>query len=707
MTQYIGYDLGDGDTLVSYRRNAGEGIKDAHMPGRTAEQQGTPIPTLLAVDKDGATTIGKAALDLDRNKTGGGNLVELAVNFKRRPSTLGKDEYRVFKDRVVRFTDALFLHTEFFEKTIDPADSEFFLRLGYPTLWNDEDVERYREILESCGFIEEYRKKGINVSVGLEKESRAAMLNIVNRTEAGTASKENVKIENGSYIVVFDFGSSTTDVTVLQREGEYKVVPWDYGDCNLGARLIDRGIYDLVLEKLDSKTQQGLKNDDYLKSKSVYMCREAKERYFGYTDKERANVDWENALQAPKIFPLGWYFNGAMVHDAAALKRPELEGVSYKDAVRKLFTGVAKSMKEKGAQPSLIILTGGASRMDFVKRLCEETFAKTKIYLDDAPSSCISRGLVYTATIAEKVAKFEKRMKEFCASSKIGAIIDDEMSALTSELAAHIGREALDIIEKKLYAWRDSRISTLSKMEKEIKSSVENYLNGSECRLKIKRITEDWYSERVIRRINREIEKICNEFDIVYQNQLLAYVKGVQCGMNNITISGTTVKMEPAVAGAIQELFLTVMPLVLIVLMPIIGPTVVSVVVGIVSAITTIIAGLIFTLLGTVIPGGWAMIAAIVCVGMGVLLFAGWEALKDQFMIEVKEFNLPAVVRNRVSNDKIRSELAEQRSKINDEISYKIRNDSRFRSELKDKISSASSKIVEAVAKQITFDLSR
>lgn len=128
MTQYIGYDLGDGDTLVSYRRSAGEGIKDAFMPGHNSEQQGKPIPTLLAVAEDGDISIGAGAISLTTIQT----LSELAVNFKRRPSMLRKEEYNAFKDRVVRFTDALFLHTEFFEKTIDPADSEFFLRLGYP-----------------------------------------------------------------------------------------------------------------------------------------------------------------------------------------------------------------------------------------------------------------------------------------------------------------------------------------------------------------------------------------------------------------------------------------------------------------------------------------------------------------------------------------------------------------------------------------------
>jgi len=423
------------------------------------------------------------------------------------------------------------------------------------------------------------------------------------------------------------------------------------------------------------------------------MCREAKERYFGYTDKERANVDWENALQAPKIFPLGWYFNGAMVHDAAALKRPELEGVSYQDAVRKLFTSVAKSMKEKGAQPSLIILTGGASRMDFVKRLCEETFAKTKIYLDDAPSSCISRGLVYTATIAEKVAKFEKRVKEFCASSKIASIIDDETSALVNEIAAYIGREALDIIEKKLYAWRDSRISTLSKMESEIESSVKNFLDGWDCKRKVIRITEDWYSERVIRRINRELEKICNDFDIVYRNELVNRVKGVPCGMNNIKISGTTVEMETAVAGAIQELFLVIAPIVLLVLAPII------------IAIVGAISGVILATLVAMGPLGLPIIAAIACVGVGALLF-GLD-IKAEFMRKVKTYDLPAIVRNRIGDSKIRSELNAQKSKINSEISYKIRNDSKFRSVLKDKISSAASGVVQDVAKQITFDLSR
>ncbi len=425
MTQYIGYDLGDGDALVSYRRNDGyEVIMNARMPGHTAEQQGTPMPALLSVGKYGATTIGKVAV------FGSGNLVELFVNSQRRPAAMKKEEYRAFKTGVVKFTDALFLHKEFFEKTIDPADSRLVLYISRPTLWNEEDVARYQEILESCSFIEVYRKRGINVEVRLEEKARAVVLNIVKRQ---TAYEANVQFDDGAYAVVFNFGASTTDVTVLQREGEYKVVPWDYGDCNLGARLIDRGIYNLVLEKLDSKTQQYLKNDDFLKSKSVYICREAKERYFGYTDKERANVDWENALQAPRFFPLGWHFDGSTVREALATQWPELGGLSYKDAVRKLFTDVAKSMKEKGAQPSPIILTGGAAQMDFVHTLAREAFANATVW--GAPSSCVARGLAYAAMIDEKVKRFEERVRKVCEFAEIGKIVEATAKQIAFDLS--------------------------------------------------------------------------------------------------------------------------------------------------------------------------------------------------------------------------------------------------------------------------------
>jgi len=102
---------------------------------------------------------------------------------------------------------------------------------------------------------------------------------------------------------------------------------------------------------------------------------------------------------------------------------------------------------------------------------------------------------------------------------------------------------------------------------------------------------------------------------------------------------------------------------------------------------------------------GLPIIAAIACVGVGALLF-GLD-IKAEFMRKVKTYDLPAIVRNRIGDSKIRSELNAQKSKINSEISYKIRNDSKFRSVLKDKISSAASGVVQDVAKQITFDLSR
>ena len=704
MTQYIGYDLGDGDTLVSFRRK-GSDVENALMPGLTSGQKGGPIPTVLAIHEDGTVNIGKTAIETATPQ----DFAEISVNFKRRPSTLTKDEYNAFRDRVVRFTDALFLHEEFFKNTIDPDDSQLELRLGYPTLWNAEDVARYQKILKSCGFMEKYRKKGINVSLGLEKESRAAMLNIVNRNDVATGSKNaNVKIENGSYVVVFDFGSSTTDVTVLKRDGDYSVVPRDYGDCNLGARLIDRGIYRLIMEQLDSKLQEQHRGCAYLTSQSVYMCRGAKERYFTASPTERAKIDWESSLPSRRVFPLGMYFDGALVHQATTIQWPdELGGQSYKDAVRKLFTDVAKSMKAEGLKPSLIILTGGASRMDFVQTLCQEAFSNTTIFLDFEPSSCISRGLVWTATIGEKVKRFEERVRQFCESSEIGKIIDEESPKLADEIAQYIRDKTLEIMEREIFRWRNGYTSTLNRMEREIKSSVESFLNGKECEQKIENITAHWFSERVIWRIDQKITGICSDFGVVYQNQLRKYVEAVQRGVNRIVVGGIAVDLSPAVAGAIQEVFLKFVPILIVVLMPIIISVIFPLIMAIISGITTIIAGIIFFLLGTVIPGGWGIIAAVVGVGLVVLTMKGWQAAKEAFMDNVKDFNLPQLVRNAVGDGKIRSELNGKKSEIYSKIASGIKNNSRFRSELRKNVASAAGKIVQEVTKQITFDLNR
>ena len=81
--------------------------------------------------------------------------------------------------------------------------------------------------------------------------------------------------------------------------------------------------------------------------------------------------------------------------------------------------------------------------------------------------------------------------------------------------------------------------------------------------------------------------------------------------------------------------------------------------------------------------------------------------LKEAFMDNVKDFNLPQFVRNAVGDGKIRSELNGKKSEIYSKIASGIKNNSRFRSELRKNVASAAGKIVQEVTKQITFDLNR
>jgi len=391
-----------------------------------------------------------------------------------------------------------------------------------------------------------------------------------------------------------------------------------------------------------------------------------------------------------------------MVNKAATLPVPELGGLSYREAAAQLFKRVAKSTADEGLFPALIILTGGASRMDFIQTLCREAFPKTKtVYLDYEPCACIARGLVYAGTIGEKVKRFEECVRQFCESPKIRETIDAATPHLTQAIAQYIRNEVVGIMEKEIFRWRNGHISTLNIMEQEIESSVEKFLNGEECKQRLKIIMGHWFGEQVIKRLDWEIKEICNKFDIVYQNDLCNYVEAIRNGLTVATLRGGKVDISPMVVGALQEVVLKLAPLITLLIVTVLGPLIANIIGGIVTAISS----LIFMVLSLDPFVGWTTIIAITGFTLLVLTTDGVEAAKASFMNKVKNHNIPIIARNLITDAKIHSELNGKKSEIRDEIELGIKENEQFRSELQENIASATSKIVQTVAKQITFDL--
>lgn len=341
---FIGYDLGDGETVVSYykveKKDSKNNIFEKKDEGKflmpSKNVHGIPIPTAYAKTKDGEFVLG----DEISRRTSVKNVVS---NFKKQPSSLlsamTKEEYEeissffdnndidcwsvkeiadnkallVLRDRIVQFTNALFTNNKFADQfamltnDMNPDSDLIVFYVGHPTKWsatktneNPIDVSIYKKIFEQSIIGKNYfditsegMVKRFKSELFIKPESRAAFL---------YARDKYISNENGAWIMdksrmVIDVGSSTIDVTSFKKtstiekrketndsEKEICLGHRNSGLSFLGARIIDWFIFDLFMKQTNNILRDDFEIDDQSQNKLLLKCRIAKEKLYTAID---------------------------------------------------------------------------------------------------------------------------------------------------------------------------------------------------------------------------------------------------------------------------------------------------------------------------------------------------------------------------------------------------------------------------------------
>ena len=203
---FIGYDLGDGETITDFSVLSDNQIKESVQTvfvGMTMPDSNTPgqaIPTAYGFDQHTGKILFASSIISDP-----GAIRNICVNFKRRPSDLlDKDlllsaplllkalqkklptenewpllytePMRAFIRSVVTFTDALFgdpVYQEFVRSSAVDCESIVFA-VGHPTRWDDLDVALYKAILAKS-ILGKGSYAGKPTELVMAAESRAAV----------------------------------------------------------------------------------------------------------------------------------------------------------------------------------------------------------------------------------------------------------------------------------------------------------------------------------------------------------------------------------------------------------------------------------------------------------------------------------------------------------------------------------------------------
>lgn len=554
----IGIDFGHGETSACFY-NLKKKVDATERKDVTTDLDVTPgnkvvYSAVAIVPQEGRDTIsiGQAAVN------NAAFAKKFRVAFKKRPSQMVGDDrelMRAFMKGV--YESILSQHPDY--KTRDHR--VVIARPSNDRLWKSEEFE-YIKIAEEAGL----------PVCGIQNESRAAYF------RARTQSDSKIDHELAKGVLIVDFGSSTIDFTYLNKQ---LTKPIDDG-CDLGASEVERVLMQYALDNPEDDKMAKFKELYGHDRKSIaynqmnFAFRQAKEQFYG---KDlpffSVNVDMTIMTSAETEHISG--------HTGVTLLKTKvreiLEDEKYGAYINKVKSAVEKfkTKKLKDYPVSLVYLTGGASRMDFVRNIFMEVFKlnNNQVLKDENPSLIVSEGVASLTAADYSVKDQEQQLRrkarliinQFSWKSNIS-------TSVQSSVKQSVIDKAHDIMEQyrygNIYEWHDLKngyegdkfygpmehestgylpVHNVNSLIREFTKTFGNYVNtdfGNQCEESIK--------EQVLSKIYSELKYAFISFNYEMDEQKEFKLHGLSAKISNEGVNTLTARFtKEGDAGILYE----------------------------------------------------------------------------------------------------------------------------------------------------------
>ncbi|PNV61538.1 hypothetical protein C0033_13220 [Clostridium sp. chh4-2] len=251
-------------------------------------------------------------------------------------------------------------------------------------------------------------------------ESRAAMFSAL-------ADGKGRMISAGDGAVVYDFGSSTADSTYMKSGERCVEVSW-----NLGARAIEKTLSRMMCceasEKADRLGLDIVPSENYANLER--RLRAVKEAYFnGSLDEESSVFAWKFSTAGGKKLTAILDIDDELMDRALGEEEVnvELNGAllagSWKYCCKEFFRK-SKTLIEENYSVKEIVLTGGASKMDFIAQYARKIFPEPKYVVTCSPNPCfsVSQGLIWAGLVDDMEKECVAAVKKAVISSNISGV---------------------------------------------------------------------------------------------------------------------------------------------------------------------------------------------------------------------------------------------------------------------------------------------
>lgn len=461
ITDLFGFDLGDGESAVSWMR-AGSPVAPQMLEigGRKS------FLTTLGEHPKLGTLIGEQALLTGADR--------LNVRFKGKFLT-----HPIASAQIEAFARAVLAAIRQTGKAENLGASAFFV--GCPSGWPEGDRARYKKLFERAGF----------TNVEVVPESRAAFMFV---RESGELRAARDTLDRPTLIV--DAGSSTTDFTFVDR---LEARPVDFGEA-LGGGLIDQLLleYNLRRSKDGARIREIFRLCPPYRARCELEARKVKELFFSRRQalggEARFPVLCETSVKIYYDDPpltLDLMASEADMEEVLNHPSPALRGRTVLEAFRDGYARAREILKS--TPPGMVLLTGGASRMGFMAELAKEFFPDALLLTGAEPEYAIARGLCYALNIDLSAQRFREDVQKLIDSGEIEKAASEKLPGYY-RMAAPVIASALvdDCAVTALRRWKAGELDTIDELGEEITRLVTIDLQSGEARKRLEAAAAAW-----------------------------------------------------------------------------------------------------------------------------------------------------------------------------------------------------------------------
>ena len=237
---------------------------------------------------------------------------------------------------------------------------DYEIYIACPTNWSEKDAEEYLDIINLAGVPAKWVISEAYAS--LERYSKI--------------------IDPDTSVLIIDYGSSTIDYVAFRKGSNQELDVKYYGAESNGANQVEMSISnsDIVDDQLN-----GANVSDSVKE---FKSRVGKEQYYDNKCKFPLRVNFAATSFEP------------VLDDSITITIPndQLNSITqfkdYKTEIKRFFDDLRYKLDEQDFIPDKVMLTGSASRMDFVRLYAKSVFGEDRIEIDEYPEYVVCHGIV-------------------------------------------------------------------------------------------------------------------------------------------------------------------------------------------------------------------------------------------------------------------------------------------------------------------------